>query len=80
MTDLEKGLSKLRSEQAETVERLTDTKNALRDAELNCNKLYKDIGSQNSHHVDKIYETQQKFEEASLMIARQSALVDDLNG
>ena len=79
VTSLEKELSKLRAEQAETIERLTDTKSALREAELNCNKLYKDIGQQNSQHADKIFETQQKFEEASLMIAKQSALVDDLN-
>ena len=30
--------------------------------------------------MNKIHESQQKFEEASLMIAKQSAMVDDLNG
>jgi len=52
----------------------------LRDAELNCNKLYKDISAQNASHVNKVHESQLKFEEASLMIAKQSAMVDDLNG
>ena len=61
-------------------ERLADTRNAMRDAEHNCNKLYKEISANNASHVTKIHESQQKFEEASLMIAKQSALVDDLNG
>ena len=58
----------------------TETKQALREAEQTCNKLYKDISTQNSQHVEKIHVSQQKFEEASLMISRQSGLIDDLNG
>jgi len=45
VSELEHTLSKLRAEHSETMDQLTDTKQALRDAELNCNKLYKDIGS-----------------------------------
>ena len=57
ISELEHSLSKLRAEHAETMDRLTDTKQALRDAELNCNKLYKDIGSTNASHVNNIHES-----------------------
>ena len=80
VNDLEKALCKLQSQHSETIELFNDTKKALRDAELNCNKLYKDISSTNAKHVEKVHESQQKFEEASLLIARQSAMIDDLNG
>lgn len=76
---MEKDLAKLRSEHLETKEIFNDTKQALRDAEMNCNKLYKDISAQNAKHVEKVHESQLKFEEASIMIAKQSAMVDDLN-
>lgn len=52
----------------------------MREAELNCNKLYKEMSGSNAKHMTKIHESQQKFEEASLMIGKQSAMVDDLNG
>lgn len=70
VVDLEKKLCKLQSEHDESKEILTDTKSALRQAELNCNKLYKDISGQNSKHVTKIHDSQLKFEEASLVISR----------
>ena len=38
------------------------------------------MSSQSAKHASKVHESQQKFEEASLMIAKQSAMVDDLNG
>ena len=41
-------MSKVKSEHAETVERFNETKQALREAELSCNKLYKDINAQNA--------------------------------
>ena len=43
------------------------------------NKLYREMGTNQQSHVDKIEESQKKFEEASLMITKQSVLVDDLN-
>ena len=77
--NLEKQLGTLRSEKDENEERLQETKKTLRETEQNCNKLYREISTNNQQHVDKIEESQKKFEEASLMITKQSVLVDDLN-
>ena len=77
--NLEKQLGSLRSEKDENEERLQETKKTLRETEQNCNKLYREISANNQQHVEKIEESQKKFEEASLMITKQSVLVDDLN-
>lgn len=77
--NLEKQVHQLRSEKDELDERFQETKKTLRETEQNCNKLYREIGTSNQAHVDKIEESQKKFEEASLMITKQSVLVDDLN-
>ena len=61
-------------------ERLATSRQTIREHEQKINKLYQEMTNQNRSHVEKLTDSQTKFEEATKVISTQSELVDDLNG
>ena len=58
---------------------MQDLRNSLREAEQNCNKMYANLTQSSSSQMQKLLESQKKFEEASVMITRQSSMIEELN-
>jgi len=79
VADKERANTTLVQKLEELEQRFQDSKNQLREAEQQCNKLYSSMTNASTSHMTKLQESQQKFEEASLMITKQSAMIDDLN-